>query len=403
MLRFPVPVSLFLAALPLPAFAAPVLLAPDGSTPPYALVEGVLGAGAVEVPDCSHPEFGPHLIQAYDSALAAWVFALTLHVQPDNDRCLYTDRQRNEIKVSDSSPNDLKIYSGDTVFYRWRFRLDAGFQASAAFTHLHQIRPYDGDAAQPVLMLTARSKNGDSLELNHVNSSGTPRTLLRVPLAPLRGEWVEAASRLTAGSHGQYRLVLTRVSDGAVLLDYNNNDIDLWRSGTSFIRPKWGIYRSLDYPEALRDEEIRLGTLCLAKGTDTCGGAVAVPLARSAVTASSNAGKAGYTVDGRLLTRWSASGDGQWIRYDLGAPRQLSEVAIAWGKGTSLRYRFDIQVSDDAIGYTTVWSGESSGTTSRLEPYALPRPTGRYLRIVAHGNQVDAGVSIAETAVSALP
>lgn len=395
--------SLLLLCLPLAATAAPATVAPDGSTAPYARIEAALGAKNVEVPDCRHPEFGPHITQDWDGALGAWTFLFHLHVSPDDDRCLASDRQRNEIKVSDTSPAALKVYHGDTVFYRWRFRLDPGLQVSTAFTHLHQVRPYDGDAVIPILMLTARQHDVPMLELNHVDSKGQGRTLAKTPLQPLLGTWVEATSRLQAGSRGQYRLTLARVSDGALLFQYQSNNLDLWRSGTSFIRPKWGLYRSLAQPAALRDEALRLASVCLDKHDNGCGPDVAVVLPRSAADASANEDKAGNTLDGRLLTRWEAMGDGQWIRYDLGTARTPTELTLAWYKGSSRRYRFEVQVSDDGVTFATIYSGESSGVTSRREPYALPAASGRYLRIVGRGNTVDAGIAITEMQLRALP
>lgn len=479
---------LLLSTLPLCSAATPTLLDADGTSPAYALVAGVLGAGNVEVPDCSHPEFGPHLTQDYDATLAAPVFVFHLHATPDTDRCLYTDRQRTEIKVSDSSPDGLKVMSGDTVFYRWRFRLDAGFQNSPGFTHLHQVRPFDGDAELPLVMLTSRYKDGtDRLELNHNDSAGRARTLATAPFAPLRGEWVEAETRLTAGPHGQYMLRLTRLSDGAVLLDYSNPDLDLWRKGTTFVRPKWGIYRSLQYPAYLRDEQVRLARFCLAKGSDECrpateaeapvftpaGGhytsaqqvviasatpgvdlryttgpgfptcssgtpyaapltvgatttlhaiacradlapsalasalydfaGVRLALPRSAATASSNGDKAGYTLDGRSWTRWSASGDGQWIQYDLGQLHTVTDVGIAWYKGGSRQYRFDLLGSSDGQAYQLLYSGQGSGSTSKSETYGLGGVPLRWLRIVGHGNSVDGSIAITETVVHAAP
>lgn len=394
--------SLFLLCLPVAATAT-TTVAPDGNTAPYALIESRLGARNVEVPDCSHPDFGPHITQDWDATLAAWTFLFHLHVSPDNDRCLATDRQRNEIKVSDTSPAALKIYSGDGVYYRWRFRLDAGFQASTAFTHLHQVRPYDGDAVIPVLMLTARQHDVPMLELNHQDSKGQARTLATVPLQPLLGEWVEASSRLQAGTRGQYRLTLTRVSDGATLFSYQSNNLDLWRSGTTFLRPKWGLYRSLAQPAALRDEVLKLASICLDKDDNGCGPDVAVALTRSAASASVNEDKADNTLDGRLLTRWEASGDGQWIQYDLGTVRTPTELTLAWYQGSSRHYRFDVQLSDDGVSFTTLYSGESSGVTSRREPYALPAASGRYLRIVGHGNSTDSRIAITEMLLRALP
>lgn len=479
---------LLLSALPLSALAAPTTLDADGVTPAYTLIEGVLGTGNVEAPDCSHPDFGPHITQTDDATLAAPVFVFHLHVTPDDDRCLYTDRQRTEIKVSDTSPAGLRINRGDTVFYRWRFRLDAGFQVSTAFTHLHQVRPYDGDTDLPIVMLTARRKDGsDRIELNHIDSQERTTVLASTALAPLRGEWVEAETRMTSGTHGQYMLRLTRVGDGAVLFDYSHPDLELWRNGSTFIRPKWGIYRSLQSPSALRDEQVRYARFCLARDSDECrpateaaspvftpaGGnydaaqsvtlasttpgvtlrfssdgsfptctsgtvytgpivvasattlhaiacrnglapsalssaayhfaAVPISVPKSAASASSNSGSAGYTVDGRLWTHWGARGEGQWIQYDLGRQRDLTGVDIAWYKGGSRQYHFELQGSMDGVTFTTLLDSESSGRTSTREAYVLGGARLRWLRIVGHGNSVDDTIAIAETVIRGMP
>jgi hypothetical protein len=44
----------------------------------------------------------------------------------------------------------------------------------------------------------------------------------------------------------------------------------MWRVGTTIVRPKWGIYRSLANAQQLRDEQVRFDNFCLAKGTDDC-------------------------------------------------------------------------------------------------------------------------------------
>jgi hypothetical protein len=44
----------------------------------------------------------------------------------------------------------------------------------------------------------------------------------------------------------------------------------MWRNQTTFVRPKWGIYRSLNSPGYLRDEDVRFDSFCLAKGADDC-------------------------------------------------------------------------------------------------------------------------------------
>jgi hypothetical protein len=85
---------------------------------------------------------------------------------------------------------------------------------------------------------------------------------------------------------------LTRVSDGAVLLSYSTSDINLLRTGITFYRPKWGIYRSVAQPQYLRDETVLFDNFCLAKGTDDCSAAADFDLSS---TAQSQAVVAGGT------------------------------------------------------------------------------------------------------------
>jgi rhamnogalacturonyl hydrolase YesR len=113
----------------------------------------------------------------------------------------------------------------------------------------------------------------------------------------------------------------------------------------------------------------------------------AAPLPVLAVTASANDGNVPANVlDNNLSTRWSAKGNGQWIRFDLGTSQPITHVAMAWYQGNSRRYTFDLQVSDDQSHWTTVLQGQSSGTTKSLEIINFPTVTGRYLRYVGHGN-----------------
>src|SRR6266851_3725257 len=249
---------------------APVALAQryliaDGQTDTYTLINRTLGGTAVETPDCSHPDFGPHITQGFDLDLGRYTFVFHIHVVPDNDRCVAFDRQRNEIKTYGPSPAYLKGFYGDTVTFRWKFKLDAGFQPSPNFTHIHQIKAGDGDAAAPIITLTPRAGNPERLQIIHVDSAGHSTTVASTALAPLKGAWVEAYERITYASDGSYAITLTNLSDGTELLSYSNDQIDMWRRQTTFVRPKWGIYRSLNSLDYLRDEDVRFDNFCLAK------------------------------------------------------------------------------------------------------------------------------------------
>src|SRR3989442_227667 len=128
-----------------------------------------------------------------------------------------------------------------------------------------------------------------------------------------------------------------------------------------------------------------------------------VPLA-SLVASGDDGNIPQNTLANNLATRWSASGDGQWIRYDLGTTMAVGSVAIAWYQGTSWASAFEIQASLDSVPWTSVFTGRSSGQTLQPERYDFPVVPGRYVRVVGHGQwsgttQLSLWNSITETAI----
>ena len=117
-------------------------------------------------------------------------------------------------------------------------------------------------------------------------------------------------------------------------------------------------------------------------------GAVKFSIPGSAVSASANDGNVpANTVDGSLSTRWSASGDGQWIKFDLGASKKVSSIRIAFYNATTRTNKFDVQSSSDNVTFTTVQAGLSSSPTNALQSFDIPDiASARYVRIVGHGN-----------------
>ncbi|NOK61368.1 MAG: hypothetical protein GFH27_549305n137 [Chloroflexi bacterium AL-W] len=102
------------------------------------------------------------------------------------------------------------------------------------------------------------------------------------------------------------------------------------------------------------------------------------------------------TLDDNLDTRWSSEGTGEWIRYDLGSIKQVQSVAMAWFRGDQRQSFFDIQISDDATNWATVFSGATSGETNEQEFYSIGDVPTRYIRIVGQGNTQNPFNSITE-------
>lgn len=236
-------------------------LSANGTTETYQLINSIFGGtgDVIEAPDCSHAAFGKHITQVYDADLKRQVFAFQIHLTPDNDKCENSDRQRNEIKTYDKSPENLKTSKDEKVLYRWKFKLDANFKPSSDFTHIHQLKPIDGDNQLPLITLTPRYRAaGDVMQVIHTGETDASslKYIAQVPLADFKGQWVEVTERATFSFDGKYEIQINRISDGKVLIKQAFASIEMWRKNTTSCRPKWGIYRRTLEPQMLRDETV---------------------------------------------------------------------------------------------------------------------------------------------------
>src|SRR5712691_2093188 len=119
----------------------------------------------------------------------------------------------------------------------------------------------------------------------------------------------------------------------------------------------------------------------------------------SSVTASGNDGHVPANVlDNNLNTRWSDRGIGSFIQADLGVPKTICSVDIAWYKGNLRQNNFVISVSTDSTAFTPV--SKSSGTTLSAERYDLSTSTtARFVRVTINGNTENNWASITELSV----
>ncbi|ASZ12346.1 hypothetical protein CK934_15945 [Chitinophaga sp. MD30] len=170
------------------------------------------------------------------------------------------------------------------------------------------------------------------------------------------------------------------------------------------------------YPSVTTDMDGQARTAPLDKGADEVSGAAVTariltpdmvgptagddpnPPGCQPVSASGDDGNvAANVLDNDLNTRWSASGDGQWIQFCLGDPASVSGVQIAFYNGNSRTSRFDILTGDDGQNWNTAASNlVSSGSSNSLESFTFSARTAKYVRIVGHGNSVNAWNSYTE-------
>jgi len=257
MIRAPFLCVIWLLILPM-ITDAQVTLTANGQGNTYGIITNALAPGynPVETPDCSHTNFGNHIDEVWDSVFGGYVFRFHIHVSPDNDRCINFDRQRNEIKTYDKSPSSLKGTLDEIVQYSWKFKLDSGFQSSPNFTHIHQLKSVGGSLeSMPMYTLTTRKSNPDRLELRYAETN-SQITLKHTPLLPFVDQWVYANEVIHYSTQGSYDIEIRSLADSSLLFSYHNDSIVNWRPNADFVRPKWGVYRSLTNSQDLRDEEV---------------------------------------------------------------------------------------------------------------------------------------------------
>lgn len=256
---------------------AQVVLKANGPGETYELISGVLAPGksAIEAADHNklgnHTSFGRHIAEVWDADLKANVFEFYAHIDYRNaEKTTTTDnepvgdvaqKQRVEIKTFEGSPDNLKGTLGETITYQWKFKLPKGFQPSTNFTHLHQIKAVGGTQDLPIFTLSA--KKGSVNQFNVVHNNTT--ILANMELSQLEGVWIEITEVIKVGANGTYSIIIKRVKDGKELLSYSNPDLETIRPDNTFIRPKWGIYRSLKKVEDLREETVRFADFSITE------------------------------------------------------------------------------------------------------------------------------------------
>lgn len=108
------------------------------------------------------------------------------------------------------------------------------------------------------------------------------------------------------------------------------------------------------------------------------------------------------TLDNDLATRWSANGDGQSLTFCVGTAKTINRVDIAFYSGDTRVSTFDILVSANGTTWINTALGlKSSGKSNALEAFTFAPQTGKYVKIVGHGNSSSTWNSYAEVAFPA--
>ena len=230
---------------------------PNQGQTAYELIRAFAGPRSIESPDLyaqNHPDL-PHIYEATDDVVGHH-FVFVLHRDSDKDRDKYkkfNDRQRNEIKAYAGSERRLKGYKGDTLTYRWKFKLNTDMSLSKNFSHFFQLKSVDDGIGMPILTLSGVNSGGQRwFGLSHA-AVRKATILKKLPWEDVSGVWLEAQCQVIYSDNGTLKIEIKRLSDNTPILAFSSDDIDMWRGTEAhhFVRPKWGLYRSLKSKEML--------------------------------------------------------------------------------------------------------------------------------------------------------
>ncbi|GIF95917.1 discoidin domain-containing protein [Catellatospora citrea] len=154
----------------------------------------------------------------------------------------------------------------------------------------------------------------------------------------------------------------------------------------------YGTARATGYGYSLWEFQV-YGEIGGSGGCGTANVAQGKPATASSVE---NAGTpASAAVDGSGTTRWSSAfADPQWLQIDLGAATPICQIILTWEGAYATAYQ--IQVSNNATSWTTVWSTTTgTGGTATINASA----SARYVRVYMTARATGWGYSLWEVAV----
>lgn len=196
-----------------------------------------------------------------------------------------------------------------------------------------------------------------------------------------------------------------------ITLTATASDADGTVSKVEFFNGSTKLGESLTAPYSFAWNGVTTGNYALtAKATDNSNAATtssiinisvqATPTCVPATASGDDGNVAANVLDNNLSTRWSASGDGQWIQLCLASSVSVTGVDIAFYNGNTRRAKFDIQLSSNGSSWTNAATNlQSSGTSTALETFNITPATAKYVRILGHGNNVNAWNSYTEVKV----
>ena len=238
-----------LRSLAVTALAAPVVLglpawaavAPQAAAPlwhPNPATDGLRAFEGIEADRGNHhPDRKYVVVEGDHYRFNIW--------RDDRDTTGGGDRQRTESKGMVQNGTALKMHNGETWTISYEMYMPATLHGTSKFTHIFQTKTPSTNGGPWVTLDLTRSGSKEMLAARAYANSGSPN-IAATDLAPLRDKWITIEWTFTPGSKGTAACVI-RNGTGAgapVAAQGRMSNVNIPDQG-DYVRPKWGIYRSV--------------------------------------------------------------------------------------------------------------------------------------------------------------
>jgi hypothetical protein len=163
----------------------------------------------------------------------------------DRDTTGGGDRQRTESKGMVQNGIALKMKNGETWTISYDMHMPSSLHGTSKFTHIFQTKTPSTNGGPWVTIDLSRSGSTEIIQARAYANSGSP-AIAKADLAPLRDKWITISLTLTPGPKGVASAIIRSAAgaDAPIAAQGRLTNVNIPDQG-DYVRPKWGIYRSV--------------------------------------------------------------------------------------------------------------------------------------------------------------
>jgi len=130
-----------------------------------------------------------------------------------------------------------------------------------------------------------------------------------------------------------------------------------------------------------------IGSLGTINSAQSCSPGSELNVAQILSSSSTGSNTSGSSIPTSTPLTWSATGEGSWIQLDVGQPKSICSLEVAFANGDNSINFFNIHTSTDGVHFLDHGPFQNTGHVSGLEQYSLDTPvTARFVKLTFQGS-----------------